>query len=49
MSGRVVPEFPNESIREIIFRTYRIIYEITEENIIILSVIHGSKLLDDRD
>jgi addiction module RelE/StbE family toxin len=49
MSGRVVPEFNNESIREIIFRNYRIIYEITEENIIILSVIHGSKLLDDRD
>ena len=46
--GRVVPEFQNENIREIIYRNYRIIYEITEESIIILSVLHGRKLLDDR-
>ena len=46
--GRVVPEFQNENIREIIYRNYRIIYEITEEAIIILSVLHGRKLLDDR-
>jgi addiction module RelE/StbE family toxin len=47
--GRVVPEFRNEDIREIIYRNYRIIYEISEEIVIILSVLHGRKLLDDRE
>ena len=47
--GRVVPEFQNEDIREIIYRSYRIIYEITGETIIILSILHGRKLLDDRE
>lgn len=45
--GRVVPEFQNVNIREIIYRNYRIIYELEEERIVILSVLHGSKLIDE--
>lgn len=30
--GRVVPEFTNEVFRELIFRNYRIIYEIISDN-----------------
>ncbi len=44
--GRVVPEYQNDSIREIIYRDYRVIYEIYDEEIYILTVLHGSKLLD---
>jgi toxin ParE1/3/4 len=30
-SGRIVPEYSNDSIREIIFRPYRIVYRIDRE------------------
>lgn len=41
--GRTVPEADQESIREIIYRNYRIIYRIKDGLIQILSVIHGSR------
>ena len=44
--GRVVPETKNESIRELILGSYRIIYRIISvERIDILTVHHSSKLL----
>ena len=46
-SGRMVPEFQDESLRELILGSYRIVYHIySEELVIILRIIHGSKLLD---
>ncbi len=46
-SGRVVPEFNNKKIRELILKKYRIVYQIlTEQEIVILRVVHGSRLLD---
>ena len=48
-SGRKVPEFNQEDIREIIFGNYRIIYKIKEEEIIIASVRHGKQLLDNNE
>jgi len=45
-SGRMVPEFENENIRELIRGNYRIIYEIVDEfRIDITSILHGAKLL----
>ena len=41
--GRIVPEAQSNDIREIIYRTYRIIYRVTENHIDILAVIHGSR------
>ena len=38
--GRVVPEFGNENLRELIFRNYRIIYEIISESRIHVIAIH---------
>ena len=43
--GRVVPEYERDDIREIFHHPYRIIYLIRNENIEILSVIHGARLL----
>ena len=43
--GRKVPEYDDSSLREIIFKNYRIIYLIKSYHIEIISVIHGSKLL----
>ena len=43
--GRIVPEYNINSVREIIYQNYRIIYKIENDNIYILSVIHGSRKL----
>jgi addiction module RelE/StbE family toxin len=46
-SGRVVPEFQNDELRELVINKYRIVYRIyTPEQIIILRIIHGSKLIN---
>lgn len=45
-SGRIVPEFETEQIREIIEGSYRIIYYIKSEQIDILAVLHGSQQIE---
>ena len=42
-SGRIVPEFETEQIREVIEGSYRIIYYIKPDQIDVLAVIHGSQ------
>ncbi|MCX6155230.1 MAG: type II toxin-antitoxin system RelE/ParE family toxin [Candidatus Kapabacteria bacterium] len=45
-AGRVVPEFRNETIRELIRGNYRVVYKITnKERIDILTVHHSKRLL----
>lgn len=43
--GRIVPEMDNPAIRELIFQNYRIIYRNNVENVEILTIIHGSRIL----
>jgi addiction module RelE/StbE family toxin len=43
--GRVVPEYNNPNIREIIYQNYRIVYRIKEKTVYIVLISHGSKLL----
>jgi toxin ParE1/3/4 len=38
--GRVVPELGNEAIRELSLYSYRILYEIKNQGIFVLAVIH---------
>jgi toxin ParE1/3/4 len=45
-SGRIVPEFNDEAIRERVAYSYRIIYRIQENTIIIAAIIHGKRLLE---
>ncbi|CAB1083477.1 plasmid stabilization protein [Alkalispirochaeta odontotermitis] len=47
LSGRKVPEYDAEDIRELIEKPYRIIYRIKPDQIDVLAVIHGSRLLPD--
>lgn len=42
-SGRIVPELENEDIREVFIYSYRLIYEIQENQIEILALIHGKR------
>lgn len=43
--GRRVPESDDPHVRELIYKGYRIIYQIRENYLEIITVIHGSKLL----
>jgi addiction module RelE/StbE family toxin len=47
--GRIVPEINQENIRELFIYSYRLIYKIETENIVIIAVVHGRRLLDDHD
>jgi len=42
-SGRVVPEFHDQHIRELIYGAYRIIYLIKRQSCYITAVVHGSR------
>ena len=41
--GRIVPEFNINSVRELIYGSYRIIYEIRKETCFIEAIIHSSR------
>jgi len=43
LSGRKVPEFDRDQIREVIEGSYRIIYHIKPDQIDVLAVIHGAR------
>jgi toxin ParE1/3/4 len=43
-SGRVVPEEYNHQIREHFVYSYRVIYEIDDEQIAVIAVVHGKQL-----
>jgi plasmid stabilization system protein ParE len=44
-SGRRVPEFERDDLRELIVRPYRLIYCITGNEVEILRVVHGARRL----
>jgi addiction module RelE/StbE family toxin len=44
-SGRKVPEFDNELIRELIVDNYRIVYNVDEQFVSISRIHHSSKLI----
>jgi addiction module RelE/StbE family toxin len=43
--GRVIPELNDESIRERFVYSYRVIYRVEKERILILAIVHGKRLL----
>jgi toxin ParE1/3/4 len=45
-SGRIVPEFNIENIRELIYKDYRIVYEVKDNAVRVLAVQHGNRLLE---
>jgi len=42
LSGRIVPEYELDQIREVFFGPYRIIYHILAKQIDVVAVIHGA-------
>lgn len=47
-SGRMVPKLNRNDIREIIKGNYRIIYKVLNNEIHILTIRHGKRLLDEK-
>ena len=46
-SGRIVPEIDRPDIREVVLDNYRIVYQLTEVRIIILTVFESHRLIDE--
>lgn len=44
LKGRIVPEFSINEIREVLLNSYRIVYQISKNQIEILTVFEGHKL-----
>jgi len=45
LTGRIVPELNDTNIREIFVYSYRLIYQIENDAIIFIAVVHGKRLL----
>ena len=41
--GRIVPEFADESVRELLVKPYRLVYEVSDERVFILALDHGAR------
>jgi len=44
-SGRIVPEYRREDVRELIERPYRIVYRTHQEAVVVLMVFRASRLI----
>ncbi len=44
-AGRKVPEFDDDDVRELIVYSYRVIYRVLPNQVLIAAVIHGRRLL----
>ena len=45
LSGSVVPEFGRDDIRELFVYSFRIIYRLADDEVRVLTIIHGSRQL----
>lgn len=45
-SGRAIPEADDSSLREIVVQSYRVMYRLEPDRVLVLAVIHGSRDLD---
>ncbi len=46
-SGRIVPKYDDENLRELIAHPYRLIYRLKSDRIDIITVFHGARQLPD--
>ena len=44
--GRIVPELGLKHIRERFIFSYRLIYKVDDEQVLIIAIIHGKRLLE---
>lgn len=44
-TGRVVPEVARDDVREVFERSYRVVYRVVDDGIVVLTVFEGHRLL----
>ena len=44
-SGRMVPEVGDDSLREVIYGDYRLVYRLRAESVEVVTIYHGARLL----
>ncbi len=49
LRGRMVPELEDETHREIFIYSYRLIYRVKKDQLLIIAVIHGKRRLENID
>ena len=47
--GRLVTEVEDETVRELLFRTFRIVYQTAADGIVVLGVLHGGRTAERRE
>ena len=47
--GRIVPELNQDNLRELFIYSYRLIYKISNNTILIIAVIHGKRLIESQN
>ena len=47
--GRTLGELADDSVREFLFRTLRIVYRVEEERIVVLAILHGGRASERRE
>ena len=45
-SGRIVPEYNDENLREKVYENYRIVYRLKGDFVEIVAICHGARLLE---
>jgi plasmid stabilization system protein ParE len=48
-AGRVVPEIGRQDVREVFVRSYRVVYRLVADGIVVLTVFEGHRLLENLD
>jgi len=43
LRGRVVPEVADQAVRELFVKSYRLIYEVRSDVVIVLAFVHGAR------
>ncbi len=46
LSGSIVPEYGREDIREVFLHSFRLVYFVAPDEIQILTIVHGARILD---
>lgn len=45
LAGRVVPELRRDDVREVLVRSYRIVHQVRDDTVVVLTVFEGHRLL----
>ena len=46
--GRIVPEYHDPTVRQLLVRNYRLVYQVSKSNIHVLGIVHGARILPER-